>query len=131
VYCRNRQGLKCGNIKVSEDEMIPVPGRVPEDVLELLRGFAERAKSVLGSVEVYLFGSYARGDWLSDSDVDLIVVSDAFKGLDLGRRYALVRGLLPRDRGFEILTYTPEEFEEAKRRSIVIQDAAEYWIKIA
>ncbi|MEM2678325.1 MAG: nucleotidyltransferase domain-containing protein [Thermofilaceae archaeon] len=111
--------------------MIPVPGRVPEDVLELLRGFAERAKSVLGSVEVYLFGSYARGDWLSDSDVDLIVVSDAFKGLDLGRRYALVRGLLPRDRGFEILTYTPEEFEEAKRRSIVIQDAAEYWIRIA
>lgn len=110
---------------------MPVRSRVPEDVLELLRGFAERAKSVLGSVEVYLFGSYARGDWLSDSDIDLIVVSDAFKGLDLGRRYALVRKLLPHDRGFEILTYTPEEFEEAKRRSIVVQDAAEYWIRIA
>ena len=42
-----------------------------------------------------------------------------------------MRKLLPHDRGFEILTYTPEEFEEAKRRSIVVQDAAEYWIRIA
>ncbi|MEM4640767.1 MAG: nucleotidyltransferase domain-containing protein [Thermofilum sp.] len=112
-------------------EWCSMPGCVPEDVLKLLRSFAERAEDVLGSVEVYLFGSYARGDWLSDSDIDLIVVTDSFKGLDLGRRHALVRKLLPPDRGFEILTYTPEEFEEAKRRSIVIQDAAEYWIKIA
>jgi len=90
-----------------------------------------RRPDALPSVEAYLFGSYARGDRLSDSDIDLIVVSDGFKGLDLGRRHTLTRKLLPPGRGFEILTYTPEEFEEAKRRSIVIQDAAEYWIKIA
>lgn len=103
----------------------------PEDVLEMLRVFAEKLKSILGSAEVYLFGSYARCDWLTDSDVDLIVVSDGFKGLSLGERYVLVRKLLPPNRGFEILTYTREEFEQARKKSIVIQDASEYWIKIA
>ncbi|MEM0027639.1 MAG: nucleotidyltransferase domain-containing protein [Ignisphaera sp.] len=103
---------------------------VPEDVLELLRAFADRLRAVLGFAEVYLFGSYARCDWLVDSVIDLIVVSDGFRGLGLGERYALVRKLLPPNRGFEILTYTPEEFEYAKKRSIVIQDASEYWIKI-
>lgn len=103
----------------------------PVDVLEMLRVFAGRLREVLGDVEVYLFGSYARCDWLVDSDIDLIVVSDGFKGLDLGRRYAFVRRFLPPGRGFEILTYTRDEFEEAKRRSIVVQDASEYWVRIA
>ena len=111
--------------------MYLVSGCVPEDVLEMLRAFADRLKAVLGFAEVYLFGSYARCDWLADSDIDLIVVSDGFKGLGLGERYVLVRKLLPADRGFEILTYTSEEFEYAKKKSIVIQDASEYWIKIA
>ncbi|MEM1610099.1 MAG: nucleotidyltransferase domain-containing protein [Sulfolobales archaeon] len=81
---------------------------------------------MVGSAEVYLFGSYARCDWLIDSDIDLIVVSDGFKSLDLGERYSLVRRLLPSDRGFEILIYTGEEFEQARKRSIVIQDTSEY-----
>lgn len=103
---------------------------VPRDVMEILRDFVKKAKEVLGDVEVYLFGSYARGDWLTDSDIDLIVISSRFKGMDFGRRYALLRRLLPLNRGFEILAYTPEEFERIKRRSIVIQDAMEYWVKI-
>jgi|GEM_PF-5074615 len=28
------------------------------------------------------YGSFARGDWLIDSDVDIIVVSDYFKDMD-------------------------------------------------
>ena len=103
---------------------------VPEKLLEILRRFTERAKSELGDVEVYLFGSYARCEWIEDSDVDLIVVSDALKGLDVGRRYALLRRMLPRDMSFEILAYTREEFREALRRSVILQDAAEYWVKI-
>ncbi|MEM1881412.1 MAG: nucleotidyltransferase domain-containing protein [Sulfolobales archaeon] len=104
---------------------------VPGDVLEMLRTFAERVKSVLGSVEVYLFGSYARCEWLNDSDIDIIVVSRGFKDLSLSERYAFLRRFLPPDRGFEILAYTDEEFEAVRKKSIVIQDASEYWIKIA
>ncbi|MEM3346350.1 MAG: nucleotidyltransferase domain-containing protein, partial [Desulfurococcaceae archaeon] len=104
---------------------------IPEDLMRALESFATRAKEALGDAEVYLFGSYARCDWIEDSDVDLVVVSDAFKNMDLGERYALVRKMLPLNMGFEILTYTREEFEVAKRRSIVLRDASNYWIRIA
>lgn len=45
-------------------------------VLEELR----RLAGELGAV-VYLFGSYARGDFLLDSDVDIVVVSSRFEGV--------------------------------------------------
>jgi predicted nucleotidyltransferase len=83
-------------------------GCVPERLLRILKSFVKMAKSELGDVEVYLFGSYARCEWVEDSDVDLVVVSDAFKGLDIGKRYALLRRMLPHDMAFEILAYTRE-----------------------
>jgi hypothetical protein len=49
--------------------------------------------------------------------------------LELGRRHLLVRELLPSWLSVELLLYTPKEFEMAKKRSI-IEDAAEYWIKL-
>jgi hypothetical protein len=30
----------------------------------------------------------------------------------------------------EVLPYTPEEFQEARRRSVVVRDAESYWVKI-
>ena len=105
--------------------------RLPRHVADALEGFISRAARELGDVEVYLFGSYARGDWLRDSDLDLIVVSRRFKGMDVGERYRVVRSLLPDSISVEILAYTPEEFRRARERSVIIRDAAEYWIRLA
>ncbi|AEM39094.1 DNA polymerase beta domain protein region [Pyrolobus fumarii 1A] len=96
----------------------------------MLAEIVERVRAVLGEAQVYLFGSYARGDWLEDSDIDLIIVSPRFRGLDPGKRYAMIRELLPGDVSLEILLYTPEEFERAKKRSVVVQDAMEYWMRL-
>ncbi|MEM0024544.1 MAG: nucleotidyltransferase domain-containing protein [Thermofilaceae archaeon] len=90
----------------------------------------ERVVEQLGSAQVYLFGSYARGDWLRDSDVDLIVVSPAFRGLNLGERYLLVRRLLPDTISVELLLYTPEEFERLRGRSVILRDAEKYWVRL-
>ncbi|MEM2245628.1 MAG: nucleotidyltransferase domain-containing protein [Thermofilum sp.] len=103
---------------------------VPSELKEILGEFVEKVKAQLGPAEVYLFGSYARGDWLRDSDVDLIVVSPAFQGLDLGKRYSLVRRLLPDTISVELLLYTPEEFERLREKSVVLRDAARYWVKL-
>lgn len=104
---------------------------IPKKVLDALVSFIVKFKELYGDVEVYLFGSYAKCSWVEDSDVDVIVVSNAFMGMDIGRRYVLVRKLLPSNMGFEILTYTRDEFEIARRKSIVILDAAEYWVKLS
>lgn len=103
---------------------------VPPELKRILSEFVDKVKALLGSAEVYLFGSYARGDWLRDSDVDLIVIASAFRGLDLGKRYSLVRRLLPDTISAELLLYTPEEFERLREKSVVLRDAARYWIKL-
>ncbi len=66
-------------------------------------------------LEVYLFGNYVRGDWLRDSDLDLIVVSPRFRGMELGRRYAPVRELLSANVSVELLLYTLEEDAQEER----------------
>ena len=84
----------------------------------------------MGEVEVYLFGSYARGDWLRDGDLDLIVISPRFEGIELGRRYVLIRELLPTNISVELLLYTPSEFKRLLKKSTILQDAPKYWIKL-
>ena len=93
-------------------------------VLEELR----RLAGELGAV-VYLFGSYARGDFLLDSDVDIVVVSSRFEGVGYLDRVAAVRALLPPDIGFDIIALTPREFEERLGLSFY-REISKYWVKI-
>jgi predicted nucleotidyltransferase len=94
-------------------------------VLEALRRLAREL-----SAEVYLFGSYARGDHMVESDVDIVVVSPLFRGLKYLDRVALVRSRLPGDVGFDIIALTPEEFRERLRRSPLLQSISRYWVRI-
>lgn len=103
---------------------------MPEDIKSILKDFIVKVRERLSNVEVYLFGSYARGDWLRDSDIDLVVISSSFRNIDVSRRYSIVRSLLPAKVSIELLLYTPEEFKKIKEKSVVIQDAEKYWIKL-
>ncbi len=104
---------------------------IPDKIRKVLEEFVNKFRcEVDPNAKIYLFGSYARGTWLSDSDLDLIIVSEKFRGLKIHERYALTRNLLPADISVELLLYTPEEFEKLKKKSIILQDAAEYWIEL-
>lgn len=79
---------------------------------------------------VYLFGSYAKGDWLKTSDIDLVVVSDDFCKIKFSERLDLVNKIIW-ERGLgnvEILPFTSLEIE--KSESTVLRDAKKYWIRI-
>ncbi len=104
---------------------------IPNEISEALESLVNRLREELGDVKVYLFGSYAKGTWLEDSDVDLIVVSPSFEGMEQEERYRLVRLSAAKEIAFELLVYTPKEFEEVLRRSVVLQDAAEHWIELS
>jgi len=104
--------------------------KVPLRVEKALRALHEALRKTYGDAELYLFGSYAKGDWLEDSDVDVVVVSEAFKGKSMPKRIGEVRNLAPKDTSFEILAYTPQELREAVKRSVAVQDAKTYWRKI-
>ena len=101
-----------------------MPSRVLGTVEQALNQLAKQLKETMGPVEIYLFGSFAKGDWLEDSDIDIVVVSDKFDGKTMPERINLVRKLATKSLAFEILAYTPEELREALTKSIVIQDAS-------
>ncbi len=82
------------------------------------------------NASIYLFGSYARGDHILDSDVDIVVVSERFKGIDYARRVEIVRVKLPPDMDFDIIPLTPEEFR-AKLRKAFFRDISRYWVRIS
>jgi len=103
----------------------------PPRVRRALKILSTAIREVYEDAEVYLFGSFARGSWLLDSDVDIVVVSKRFEGKSLPQRVGELRKLAPEDMPFEILAYTPEELGEAMKRSVVVQDAKSYWKKIA
>jgi hypothetical protein len=104
--------------------------KLPEEVERAVAQLRSRLTDRYPYARAYLFGSYANGTWLQDSDLDILLVSDRFRGQSFAERIANVRRLLPNDASFEILAYTLEEFERAKTRSVVIQDAGTYWRRI-
>lgn len=103
---------------------------MPRKIQRTLSGFTRRLTDEYDDAKAYLFGSYARGTWLDDSDFDIIVVSKGFEGQPFVKRVAAIRRLAPEERPFEIIAYTPAEFREAMTRSVAIQDGRNYWIRI-
>ncbi|WP_440060298.1 nucleotidyltransferase domain-containing protein [Thermogladius sp. 4427co] len=95
-----------------------------EEIISVLRKLAGE----LGAT-IYLFGSYARGDHMIDSDVDIVVVSELFRDISYPDRVALVRARLPPDYGFDIIPLTPEEFEK-RLGKIFFREISRYWIEI-
>jgi uncharacterized protein len=72
---------------------------------------------------VLVFGSRARGDALADSDLDLLVVSDRFRGLSFLDRASTVLTDLDLPFGADVLCYTPEEFGRKRRELGVVRQA--------
>ena len=86
-----------------------------EKIYEQLREFAHLLKTKRKVKKVYLYGSFARGDFHEGSDIDLIIVGE-FEG-KMPQRIKEVLDLtaLP----VEPLVYTEAEFEQMKERSFL------------
>ena len=78
---------------------------------------AARIGVAINAERVVLFGSYARDEANENSDVDLMVIADSdmprFK-----RSRKLYRLLRPYPFGMDILVYTPQEVEKAKKSPV-------------
>lgn len=84
---------------------------------------AEIVKLGVTPESILLYGSYARGNAREDSDIDIIVVSEDFKNMNLRERLELLG--LAAGRVFEpieALGYTPDELE-ANRKGTFLEEA--------
>lgn len=86
--------------------------------------FIEKVREKYRITQAILFGSRARGDHLTDSDYDVILVSPDFRGIFFSQRSAMMYDFW-RHWPLEIepLCYTPEEFEAKKRQIGIVNEA--------
>ena len=85
--------------------------------------------------KAYVFGSRVRGNWHELSDLDIIIVSNDFKGLSDTERLKLVLEVIDNKHieGYRInfFLYTVDEFNKAlSGGSIALIDASKYWIDL-
>ena len=86
-----------------------------QKLYEQLRELATLLKSKHRAKKVYLYGSFARGDFNEGSDIDLVIVGE-FEGRMPERiRQVLDMTSLP----VEPLVYTEAEFEQMKGRTFL------------
>ena len=77
------------------------------------------------------FGSRVRGDALSASDLDLILVSPWFSDMPFLRRPVAVLELLNYPGGLELLCYSPEEFEQKRQELGIVRVALEHGVTLS
>ncbi|MBD3203282.1 nucleotidyltransferase domain-containing protein [Candidatus Woesearchaeota archaeon] len=88
-----------------------------------LEKFKVKLKRSIQIDKLILFGSRARGDHFLDSDVDLLIVSKAFKGSSMSERIAEILKFWDGEVDIEPICYTPEEFRKKKDQIGIVQQA--------
>ncbi|MDP2845981.1 MAG: nucleotidyltransferase domain-containing protein [Candidatus Methanoperedens sp.] len=101
------------------------------DAVDEIEKFVKRIKEVIRVEKVIIFGSRARGDYLADSDVDLIIVSRDFEGVPFYERMDKLILLWESPLDLEALCYTPEEFKMKQEEICIVKEAVEEGMVIA
>lgn len=101
------------------------------DAVDEIEKFVKRVKEVIRIEKVIVFGSRARGDYLADSDVDLIIVSRDFEGVPFYERMDKLILLWESPLDIDVLCYTPEEFKMKREEICIVKEAVEGGMVIA
>jgi len=101
-----------------------------KSVKEKLKMFKEKLCKEMPVRKIIFFGSRARGKKGKDIDVDLIIVSPKFNGLDFFQRGAKMYNYWDLDYPVDFLCYTPEEFNKLKKQISIVKEAVEHGIEI-
>lgn len=91
-----------------------------EDLIGAISAFRKKLSKVIPVTEMIFFGSRATGKAGKESDVDLLVVSPAFRNVKSARGKELY-DFWELDYPVDFLCYTPEEFEKQKRKISLVR----------
>jgi predicted nucleotidyltransferase len=81
--------------------------KIPEHIDTAVREYIIKLSKEIPIQKAVLFGSYARGNYGKDSDVDLAIFSDYFEGVS---RVEGIKFLLARARNYSQLDFQPIPF---------------------
>ncbi len=93
------------------------------EVIKIVERYAAALQADLILDAVYLFGSYARGDAASDSDIDVLVVSPDFSADIIENQMLLLRARRSIDLRIEPHPIRSQELEQSILFSLVSEEA--------
>ena len=87
---------------------------IPENIINIVEDYLADLSLEIQIDKVVLFGSYAKGNYGVDSDVDLAIFSDSFKDMD---RIESIKYLLKKARKYkgidlQPISFTKKDYEE-------------------
>jgi uncharacterized protein len=94
-----------------------------EEGINGIKDFLDIVKVKFHPDTIILFGSRARGDFLKNSDYDLIIVSPEFQDVHFLERIYQLLEFWDYDWDVDLLPYTPEEFEKKKNQIGIVNQA--------
>lgn len=87
-------------------------------------------KKDIAPSKILIFGSRVRGNSTPESDIDVIIVSDFFKGIKFVKRMGIVLKKIRFSRHVDFICYTPEEFKKIQSSSIIVREALSEGISV-
>ena len=96
----------------------------------ITRGYVEQLGQKIRIQRAILTGSWARGSYLEDSDVDLIIISDDFSQMSLPDRLVYLQSQWRSKLPLEAFGYTTSEFRVLRKNSTYVRDAIRHGITI-
>lgn len=100
------------------------------EIIRFLDKYEETIKKIYSPQGLWFFGSRVTDRATADSDIDMILVSDKFKGIKFINRMGTFLKQFDFSRHIDAICYTPEEFEKKKNEIGFIGEAARNGIKI-
>lgn len=88
-----------------------------------IKNFINNASKDFNIIRVIFFGSRALGKSSKDSDIDLIIVSDDFEGLDFFQRGARMYNYWDSDYPVDFLCYTQDEYKKLSKMITIVREA--------
>lgn len=83
-----------------------------ENVNSIINHFLDMIKNEIVVEQVYLFGSYAKGTYSENSDIDLAIVSNDFEGIRFIDRKRLAKYLIKTNSEIELHPFKTDDFTD-------------------
>lgn len=91
--------------------------------IKIIKIFLKKLKKDFSVDRVIFFGSRVGEEYFKHSDIDLIVVSEDFEGIDFTKRMSLMYNYWDSDLDVDFLCYTPKEFEKISKMMTIVREA--------
>ena len=95
-----------------------------KEATKIIKIFLKKLRKKFSVEKIFLFGSRAGKDYLKHSDIDLIIISKDFEGINFVKRMSLMYDYWDFDYAVDFLCYTPEEFNKLSKMISIVREAS-------